>query len=48
MDGLKDRLVAKALEEGFDLARLCRPWDVGHVPDRLAAFLGNGYHGQMA
>ena len=48
MDGLKDRLVAKALEEGFDLARLCRPWDVGHVPDRLAAFLDKGYHGQMA
>ena len=48
MDGLKDRLVVKALEEGFDLARLCRPWDVGHVPDRLAAFLGKGYHGQMA
>jgi epoxyqueuosine reductase len=48
MDRLKDRLVAKALEEGFDLARLCRPWDVGHVPDRLATFLDKGYHGQMA
>lgn len=47
MDGLKDRLVAMALEEGFDLARLCRPWDVGHVPDRLATFLDKGYHGQM-
>ncbi|SHL50635.1 epoxyqueuosine reductase [Roseovarius litoreus] len=47
MPGLKDRLVARALEEGFDLARLCRPWDVGHVPERLKAFLDKGYHGQM-
>jgi len=47
MDGLKDRLVAQALKEGFDLARLCRPWDVGHVPERLATFLDKGYHGQM-
>ncbi|MDZ7710239.1 MAG: tRNA epoxyqueuosine(34) reductase QueG [Roseovarius sp.] len=47
MDGLKDKLVARALEEGFDACRLCRPWDVGHVPARLAAFLERGYHGQM-
>jgi len=47
MDGLKDRLVAQALEEGFDACRICRPWDVGHVPSRLAAFLDKGYHGQM-
>ena len=47
MDGLKDRLVAQALEEGFDACRICRPWDVGHVPPRLAAFLDKGYHGQM-
>ncbi|WP_288941653.1 tRNA epoxyqueuosine(34) reductase QueG [uncultured Roseovarius sp.] len=47
MGSLKDKLVAQALEEGFDLARVCRPWDVGHVPDRLAAFLGKAYHGQM-
>ena len=46
-DGLKHRLVARALEEGFDLARVCRPWDVGHVPGRLAAFLEKGRHGQM-
>ena len=47
MHALKDRLVARAIEEGFDLARMCRPWDVGHVPDRLQAFLAKGYHGQM-
>src|SRR6056297_2547481 len=46
MPGLKDRLVARALEEGFDLAKLCRPWHVGHVPDRLRAFLDKGYQGQ--
>jgi epoxyqueuosine reductase len=46
-DGLKQRLVAQARAEGFDACRLCRPWDVGHVPERLAAFLERGYHGQM-
>ncbi|QGY00471.1 tRNA epoxyqueuosine(34) reductase QueG [Roseovarius faecimaris] len=46
-DGLKQRLVARALEEGFELARVCRPWDVPQVPERLAAFLSQGYHGQM-
>ncbi len=47
MDSLKDRMVAQAIAEGFDLARVCRPWDVGHVPARLADFLAKGYHGQM-
>jgi len=47
MDRLKDRLVAQARAEGFDACRLCRPWDVGHVPERLAEFLARGYHGQM-
>ncbi|MCG7573068.1 tRNA epoxyqueuosine(34) reductase QueG [Phaeobacter sp. CNT1-3] len=46
-DGLKQRLVAQAIAEGFDLARICRPWDVPEVPDRLQAFLDAGYHGQM-
>lgn len=44
---LKERLVAQALTEGFDACRICRPWDVGHVPARLSAFLTRGYHGQM-
>ncbi|MGR3460873.1 MAG: tRNA epoxyqueuosine(34) reductase QueG [Roseovarius sp.] len=45
--GLKQRLVAQAVTEGFDACRVCRPWDVGHVPGRLAAFLERGHHGQM-
>ncbi len=45
--GLKQRLVARAFDEGFDLCRLCRPWDVPEVPARLAAFLEAGRHGQM-
>ena len=47
MDALKQKLVAQALAEGFDLARICRPWDVPQVPKRLSAFLDKGYHGQM-
>lgn len=45
---LKDQLVAQALAEGFVSCRICRPWDVPEVPDRLQAFLDAGYHGQMA
>ena len=47
MDNLKQKLMAQALSEGFDLARICRPWDVPQVPERLATFLDRGYHGQM-
>ena len=47
MSPLKERLIERALEEGFDLARVCRPWDVPLVPERLSAFLAKGYHGQM-
>ena len=46
-DGLKQRLVAQAHTEGFDAARICRPWDIPQVPARLQAFLEAGYHGQM-
>ncbi len=45
--GLKDKLVAQALSEGFVSCRVCRPWDVPEVPARLEAFLQAGYHGQM-
>ncbi|MEO1107426.1 MAG: tRNA epoxyqueuosine(34) reductase QueG [Pseudomonadota bacterium] len=45
--GLKDKLVARALAEGFVSCRVCRPWDVPQVPARLEAFLEAGYHGQM-
>ena len=47
MTGLEDRLKARAHDEGFDACRLCRPWDVPQVPDRLAQFLDRGHHGQM-
>ena len=47
MGDLKARLQAEAREIGFDLTRVCRPWDVPDVPDRLAAFVEAGYHGQM-
>ena len=46
-DDIKSKLVAQALDEGFDACRICRPWDVPQVPERLAAFLDKGYHGQM-
>ncbi|WP_338549541.1 tRNA epoxyqueuosine(34) reductase QueG [Roseovarius phycicola] len=47
-DSVKQRLVAQSLVEGFDACRVCRPTDAPQVPDRLAAFLDKGYHGQMA
>jgi epoxyqueuosine reductase len=40
-------LIARALEEGFVACRICKPTDVPEVPDRLRAFVGKGYHGQM-
>ena len=47
MDGFKDQLVARALEEGFVSCRICRPWDVPEVAARLQGFVDAGYHGQM-
>ncbi|MEL7260299.1 MAG: tRNA epoxyqueuosine(34) reductase QueG [Pseudomonadota bacterium] len=44
---LKERIVSRALEEGFVAARICRPDAVPEVADRLAAFVEAGYHGQM-
>ncbi len=43
----KQLLVTQALSEGFVACRICRPWDVPQVPDRLNSFLQKGYHGQM-
>jgi len=43
----KDQIVARALDEGFVAARVCRPDAVPQVPARLLAFLQAGYHGQM-
>ncbi|MBB95971.1 MAG: tRNA epoxyqueuosine(34) reductase QueG [Rhodobacteraceae bacterium] len=47
MDALKDRLRTQALDEGFVAMRICRPDAVPEVPERLRAFLDQGFHGQM-
>ncbi|MEM6371373.1 MAG: tRNA epoxyqueuosine(34) reductase QueG [Pseudomonadota bacterium] len=44
---LKERVITRALEEGFVAARVCRPDAVPEVAERLAAFVDAGYHGQM-
>ncbi|MEM9580857.1 MAG: QueG-associated DUF1730 domain-containing protein, partial [Pseudomonadota bacterium] len=44
---LKSKLVAEANETGFNLCRICRPWDVPQVPQRLAEFVAKGRHGTM-
>ncbi|WP_223426817.1 tRNA epoxyqueuosine(34) reductase QueG [Tateyamaria pelophila] len=47
MSALKERIVARALGEGFVAARVCRPDAVPEVAERLAAFVDAGFHGQM-
>ena len=32
---------------GFDACRICRPWDLPLVPERLETFVAKGRHGQM-
>jgi epoxyqueuosine reductase len=44
---LKEQLVARALEEGFSKAGICRPDAAPETAARLAAFLDAGHHGQM-
>ncbi len=44
---LKNRLAERALAEGFVACKVCKPWDVPQVPDRLSAYVDAGYHGQM-
>ncbi|WP_093361428.1 tRNA epoxyqueuosine(34) reductase QueG [Tropicimonas isoalkanivorans] len=48
MRGLKVRLEAQARAEGFAAMGVCRPDAIGHVPAELAAFIGQGLHGQMS
>ncbi|MGR3467660.1 MAG: tRNA epoxyqueuosine(34) reductase QueG [Shimia sp.] len=48
MSDLTARLKAQALAEGFSAARVTTPDAVPEVPERLAAFLDAGYHGEMA
>lgn len=45
---LKHRLVAQAKAEGFVACKVCRPWDVPEVADRLSQFIKAGFHGQMS
>jgi len=47
-DTLKSELIDQAHAEGFDLCRICRPWDIPDVPQRLHDFLDKGRHGQMS
>lgn len=45
---LRARLIEEAGSVGFTACRITRPDAIDHVPDRLGAFLDNGYHGSMA
>jgi epoxyqueuosine reductase len=47
MSRVKERLVARALEEGFVRVGVCRPDAVPEAAGRLRAFLAEGRHGQM-
>jgi epoxyqueuosine reductase len=44
---LKQRLGEKARELGFDLCRVAAPDAIPEAPERLAAWLGEGAHGDM-
>ncbi len=48
MTDLKAALHAEALAAGFAKMRICRPDAVPELPARLARFLEDGRHGQMA
>ena len=45
--GVKARLLDQAISEGFVACRICRPDSVPEMPEQLAAFVAQGYHGQM-
>ena len=47
-EGVRARLLARAVEEGFSKAGICRPDAAPETALRLAAFLAEGRHGQMA
>ena len=47
MDGLKDRLIARAREEGFAKLGICAPDAVPEAAGRLRAWLAAGHQGQM-
>jgi len=43
----RERIRARALEEGFDVVRFTRAESPEHAPERLKAFLAAGRHGSM-
>ncbi|APX13236.1 tRNA epoxyqueuosine(34) reductase QueG [Tateyamaria omphalii] len=45
--GLKEKVIGRALDEGFVMARVCLPDAVPEVAGRLEAFVEGGRHGQM-
>ncbi len=45
---MKERLIARALEEGFSSVGICAPDATPEAAGRLRAFLEAGHHGQMA
>jgi epoxyqueuosine reductase len=47
VQALKQRLVARAVDEGFVKVGICAPDAVPEAADRLRAFLAAGRHGQM-
>ncbi len=47
MTRVKERLIARALQEGFVKLGICRPDAVPEAAGRLRAFLDAGRHGQM-
>lgn len=48
MNDLKDRLHARALQEGFSKIGICAPGATPETVGRLQEFLGAGHHGQMS
>ena len=48
MKGLKDQLIARALEEGFSKVGICAPDAVPETAGRLRSFLEAERHGQMS
>lgn len=45
---LKEKVISRALDEGFVMARVCTPDAVPEVAPRLEEFVNEGRHGQMA
>ena len=46
-DAFVGALKKAAGDEGFDICRITHPHAIPQAPERLRAFLDNGYHGDM-